>query len=88
MSRTCTSRRYSTFVSFSCPVILPNKLGDRPIDPNTEARGGNVEFVGADSDDGVDSKLPNNVNHRVRLEGVNRFIAEIIDEALTSQHWC
>ena len=72
------------FFSFSCPVILPKKLGDRLIDPNTEARGGDVKLVGVDGDDGVDRELPNDVGHRVRSECVNRLIAEIDDEALTS----
>jgi hypothetical protein len=67
--------------SFSCPPIL---LGDRPNDPNTEVRGGDVEFVGTDGDDGVGSELPNEVGHRVTSEGVNRLIAEIDDEGLTS----
>ena len=75
------------FFSFSCPP--PILLGDRPNDPtNTEVRGGDVEFVigTADGDDGVDRELPNDVDdHRVRSEGVYRFIAEIgDDDILTS----
>jgi len=38
-------------------------------------------FVCADGDDGVDSELLNDADHRVR-SGVNRLIAEINDETL------
>lgn len=74
------------FLSFSCPPTLFNKLGDRPNDPKTEERGGDVEFgqADADGDNGVDSELPSEVDHRVRSEDANRLKAEIDEEALTA----
>jgi hypothetical protein len=44
--------------------------------------GDDVEFVGADGDDGVDSELPTEMDHR-KISGLNRLIADI-DDALTS----
>jgi hypothetical protein len=40
--------------------------------------------VDADGDGGVDSELPNDVDHREKSGDANRLIAEIDEEALTS----
>jgi len=73
-------------LSLSCPPTLLNKLGDRPNDPKTDERGGDVEFgeIDADCDNGVDSELLSEVDHRARSEVANRLIAEIDEDALTS----
>ena len=82
------SERYSIFATIflrnpsSVHLFYPNRLGERPNDPNTEVREADVEFEGADGDDDVDNKLPNDVDHRVRSESANRIITEIDDDAL------
>jgi hypothetical protein len=73
-------------LSLSCPPTLLNELGDRPNDPKTDERGGDVESgeIDTDCDNGVDSELPSEVDHRASSEVVNRLIAEIDEDVLTS----
>ncbi|KAF8809910.1 hypothetical protein BYT27DRAFT_7254247 [Phlegmacium glaucopus] len=67
---------------------LPDKLGDQPNDPKTDERGGDVEFgetaTDADGDDGFDNEIPTELDYRVRSRDINRLVAELSGDALTS----
>ena len=66
--------RLILFFENPSPVHLFYPTHYRPNDFNTEVRRGlsDVELVDADDEeDGVDSELPNDVDHRVRSEKCN-----------------